>query len=99
MEAKKPFAVQKQRLRTNTGQFEKGNTAGFKPGQSGNPGGLPKGTPKSSLALVRLLRSNPGEVFPPKSRAEEIAYALYQKAAVTRVYFSCEGLSVIGSLT
>jgi hypothetical protein len=53
----------------------------FKPGQSGNPGGLPKGTPKVSIALMTLLRSNPSEEFTPKSRAEQIAYALYQRAA------------------
>lgn len=52
----------------------------FKPGQSGNPGGLPKGTPKVSIALMNLLRTNPGEEFTPKSRAEQIAYALYQRA-------------------
>jgi hypothetical protein len=79
MQAKQAIAVQKQRQ--NNGQFKKGNTKGFKPGQSGNPGGLPKGTPKVSLALMRLLRSDPGEVFTPKSRAEEIAYALYRRAA------------------
>jgi hypothetical protein len=52
----------------------------FKPGQSGNPSGLPKGTPKVSIALMNLLRTNPGEEFAPKSRAEKIAWALYQKA-------------------
>jgi hypothetical protein len=60
--------------------FEKGHQYAFKPGQSGNPGGLPKGTPKVSVALMKLLRSDPGEVFTPKSRAEVIAYALYNRA-------------------
>jgi hypothetical protein len=30
---------------------------------------------------MTLLRSNPSEEFTPKSRAEQIAYALYQRAA------------------
>jgi hypothetical protein len=53
----------------------------FKPGQSGNPSGLPKGTPKVSVALMKLLAGNPGEQFTPRSRAEEIALALLNKAA------------------
>ena len=53
----------------------------FKPGQSGNPGGLPRGTPKVSIALMKLLAANPDEEFRPKSRAEKIAWALYQKAS------------------
>ncbi len=53
----------------------------FKPGQSGNPGGMPKGTPKVSVALMKLLAGNPGEHFTPSSRAEQIAWALINKAA------------------
>ena len=52
----------------------------FKPGHSGNPGGLPKGTPKVSIALMKLLASDANNEFRPKSRAEKIAWALYQKA-------------------
>jgi hypothetical protein len=53
----------------------------FKQGQSGNPGGLPKGTPKVSVALMRLLSGNPAEEFKPSTRAEQIAYSLYQRAS------------------
>jgi hypothetical protein len=52
----------------------------FKPGQSGNPGGLPKGTPKVSIALMKLLAGDAGNEFTPSSRAEKIAWALYKKA-------------------
>jgi hypothetical protein len=52
----------------------------FKPGQSGNPGGLPKGTPKVSIALMKLLAGDAGNEFAPRSRAEKIAWALYKKA-------------------
>ena len=47
----------------------------FKPGQSGNPGGLPKGTPKMSVAYMKLLALSPDELksFKPKNVAEEIA--------------------------
>ena len=53
----------------------------FKPGQSGNPGGLPRGTPKVSLALMKLLAGSPNEKFTPSSRAEQIALALYTRAS------------------
>jgi uncharacterized protein DUF5681 len=52
----------------------------FKQGQSGNPSGLPKGTPKVSVALMKLLAGDPGEEFKPRSRAEQIAWALFQRA-------------------
>lgn len=52
----------------------------FKPGQSGNPGGLPKGTSKVSIALMKLLKTESGEEFKPKTRAEAVALALLTKA-------------------
>lgn len=52
----------------------------FKPGQSGNPGGLPKGTPKVSIALMKLLAGDAAEAFTAKSRAESIALALFNRA-------------------
>jgi hypothetical protein len=52
----------------------------FKPGQSGNPGGLPKGTPKVSIALMKLLAGDPSQEFEPKSRAEQVAWSLYLRA-------------------
>jgi hypothetical protein len=79
-----PVSTQKQcekeKAKSRGKPFEKGHQYAFKPGQSGNPGGLPKGTPKVSVALMKLLRSDPDEVFKPKSRAEQIAFALFQKA-------------------
>jgi hypothetical protein len=42
----------------------------FRPGQSGNPGGLPKGTPKVSIALMKLLAEDASNEFAPKSKAE-----------------------------
>jgi hypothetical protein len=35
----------------------------FKRGQSGNPGGLPKGTPIVSIALMKLLAEDAGNEF------------------------------------
>jgi hypothetical protein len=47
----------------------------FKPGQSGNPGGNYKRTPKVSNAYARLLALTPEEldVFQPANGAEQIA--------------------------
>ena len=52
------------------------NLRPFQPGQSGNPGGLPKGTPKVSVAYMHLLKLSPEEfqAFKPKTTAEAIAY-------------------------
>ena len=52
----------------------------FKPGQSGNPGGLPKGTPRVSTSLMKLLRTAPDEVYEPKNKADKIALQLYDSA-------------------
>ncbi len=57
------------------------NLKPFQKGASGNPGGLPRGTPKVSIALMKLLRLNPNEEFTPMSRAESIALALYERAS------------------
>jgi hypothetical protein len=48
----------------------------FKPGQSGNPGGLPRGTPKVSVAYQKLLALSSEELanFKPANVAEAIAY-------------------------
>jgi hypothetical protein len=53
---------------------------GWLPGTSGNPGGLPRGTPKVSVALAKLLRCAVGEDYPIVNKADEIALALYSKA-------------------
>jgi len=48
----------------------------FKPGQSGNPGGLPQGTPKVSVAYQKLLALSAEQLanFKPATVAEAIAY-------------------------
>lgn len=47
----------------------------FQKVKSGNPGGLPKGTPKISNAYARLLALSPEEIetFQPSNVAEELA--------------------------
>jgi hypothetical protein len=58
------------------------NLRPFKRGQSGNPGGLPKGQPKIGLALARFL-SMPCRIldnYKPRSVAEEIAKRLIELA-------------------
>ncbi len=55
MEAKKSVSAQKQRetikKKLHGKPFSKGNETAFKPGQSGNPGGLPKRTPMVSPSI------------------------------------------------
>lgn len=87
MKAKKP-AVDKQRKnngrasgRNNKGKFEKGNTEGFKPGQSGNPSGRPKSVTLSEnyrQLLATLVPNDPEG----RSFAELIAYKLVLNAAL-----------------
>lgn len=54
--------------------------AGWRPGVSGNPSGLPRNTPKVSVALAKLLRCGVGEDYQLVSKADELAQALYIKA-------------------
>ena len=51
------------------------NLRRFEPGQSGNPGGYPKGTPKVSVAYAKLLALTPEEIdsYQPVNVAEQIA--------------------------
>ena len=55
----------------------------FKPGQSGNPGGNYKNTPKISNAYNRLLAMPPDEFkkFKPSNMAEEIAFRQMRAAS------------------
>jgi hypothetical protein len=53
---------------------------GWVKGQSGNPSGLPRGTPKVSVALAKLLRVAVGETYEVVNKADEIAVSLYNKA-------------------
>jgi hypothetical protein len=58
------------------------NLRPFRRGQSGNPGGLPKGKPKISAALLRFMVM-PVEVFlafEPRTVAEELAKTLMEIA-------------------
>lgn len=43
-------------LRTPEGKFVKGNPFGWKPGQSGNPSGRPRGSKSGTAALRRMAR-------------------------------------------
>ncbi len=54
----------------------------FKPGQSGNPGGRPKGRQSMSRILERLCAMTPEEfeAFKPKTVAEEMAKAWCERA-------------------
>src|SRR5262249_8196338 len=52
----------------------------WRPGQSGNPGGLPRGTPKVSVALMKLLRTAPEERYEPGNKADLLAMRLFKSA-------------------
>jgi hypothetical protein len=54
----------------------------FKPGQSGNPGGMPKGTPRVDAAYRRLLAMTPEElaVWEPRNGAEILAAEQFKRA-------------------
>ncbi len=54
----------------------------FKPGQSGNPGGMPKGTPRVDAAYRRLLEMTPEElaVWEPRTGAEILAAEQFKRA-------------------
>jgi hypothetical protein len=75
---------QKQTDRIAKGRFAPGNKLGvrFKPGQSGNPGGNHKGTPKITNAYARLLKMSPDEIanFQPQNGAEVIALRQFTEA-------------------
>jgi hypothetical protein len=72
-----------------SGQWQKG--------QSGNPGGLPKGVPRISTALQKILRTKPDEVYEPSSKADVLALRLYDNAikgdtwATREILDRCEG--------
>jgi hypothetical protein len=54
----------------------------FQKGKSGNPGGLPKGTAKISVALLKLLALSPADfvAYEAQTIGEEIARAIIQTA-------------------
>ena len=61
----------------------------FKPGQSGNPNGWPKGVPRVSTALAKLLRTPAGDDYLIVNKADEIAQALYSRAQAGDVNAIC----------
>jgi hypothetical protein len=75
---------QQQTDRAARGRFAPGNKLGrrFQPGQSGNPGGLPKGTPRVDVAYKKLLALSPAEaeIYQPKNMAEFMAMEQLRRA-------------------
>jgi hypothetical protein len=57
----------------------------YKRGQSGNPGGRPKGTPSIEHAICRLLALSPDDLkaFEPQNQAEVIALQRIKDAGAT----------------
>ena len=57
---------------------------GWQKGQSGNPSGLPVGTPKVKQALMKLLRLAPERRFEVKTRGDQVAAELVRLALKAR---------------
>lgn len=77
------------------------NLRPFKKGRSGNPGGLPKGTPKISTALVRFLAMPPRILhnYKPRSVAEELAKRMLELALDERPGVAIRAFIVIADRT
>ena len=56
------------------------NLKPFKPGESGNPGGLPRGTPRLSTAYQKLLGVDARSRLPVETIADEIAASVIKRA-------------------
>lgn len=69
--------TQKQRNRRGNHPHSLANLKPFHRGKSGNPSGLPQ---KVSVALMSLLRGDANTDYQPKTRAEQLAWALFQRA-------------------
>ena len=52
----------------------------WRPGQSGNPGGRPRGSPKVSNGILRILKLGANEEFIPENKADQLALSLYDSA-------------------
>jgi hypothetical protein len=72
--------TQKQRNGRGNHPHSLANLKPFQRGKSGNPSGLPQGVPKVSVALMSLLRGDANTDCQPKTRAEQLAWALFQRA-------------------
>lgn len=80
-----PRFSQKQRKRPTSKRGShprsRANLKPFKPGESGNPGGLPAGTPRLSTAYQKLLGAEAGRArLPVDTVADEIAAGVIKKA-------------------
>src|SRR4029450_12554417 len=64
--------------RTADGRFKKGHTNGFKPGQSGNPGGRPRNDTLTASLLAKLKELAPGA--DEKTVADCLATVLVREA-------------------
>src|SRR5262245_49408478 len=62
--------------------MERNSFGQFVPGRSGNPSGMPRGTPKISVALMKILATRLGEDFKPVNHADRIALTLLKKAEI-----------------
>lgn len=89
--------TQKQRNGRGSNPRSLQNLRPFRPGKSGHPGGLPIGVPKVSVALMNLLREDARSNYQPSSRAEQLAWAIFQRAlkgdvpALREILDRCEG--------
>ena len=84
MSADSPASTQKHLIHPNS--LANLRPVPWKPGQSGNPGGNYRHTPKVSNAYARLLAMSPEQIesFVPSNGAEEIALARYKQAKTKR---------------
>lgn len=62
----------------------------WEPGKVINPGGAPKGTPRTDLAYKKILAMSPAEraVFEPANGAEEMALEAFNRALVQDLKFN-----------
>jgi hypothetical protein len=70
------------------------NLKKFEPGQSGNPGGMPVGTPRVKVAFIKLLQLTTAEfeAFKPSNVAEDMAYRQLKRALGEQVKGGAEAI-------